>query len=92
MKSLLSPIVLAALSAPAAAQPGVAPMPPPVESAPPHAGWPAPVHQPTPGSARATFMSTGETINLIREALPKVHVGPAQPYVTGNTVGLAGRF
>lgn len=202
MKSLLSPIVLAALSAPAAAQPGVAPMPPPVESAPPHAGWPAPVHQPPPGSARATFMSTGETrfdvrldnnavcitpcavyveplryvtlhshapgseklsvghlpagdvivqaeprqqgkfaagvtfttfsgmglatgitltavgcstdrdtmcraglitgvasgaalylsINLIREALPKVHVGPAQPYVTGNTVGLAGRF
>ena len=34
------------------------------------------------------------SIDLLRSALPRVHIGPAQalPYAAGNTVGLAGRF
>jgi hypothetical protein len=45
-----------------------------------------------------TTVSTGAalylSIMLLRSALPRVHVGPAQamPYAAGNTVGLAGRF
>lgn len=34
------------------------------------------------------------SIDLLRSALPRLHVGPARamPYVAGDTVGLAGRF
>jgi hypothetical protein len=32
------------------------------------------------------------SIYLMRKALPRYSVGPAQPYVAGNQVGLAGRF
>ncbi|TMQ15226.1 MAG: hypothetical protein E6J90_25740 [Deltaproteobacteria bacterium] len=34
------------------------------------------------------------SIDLLRTALPRVHIGPAQasPYAAGNTLGLAGRF
>ena len=34
------------------------------------------------------------SIDLLRSALPRVHIGPAQasPYAAGNTIGLAGAF
>lgn len=32
------------------------------------------------------------SIELIRSALPRAHLGPAQPYVAGTTAGVAGRF
>jgi len=32
------------------------------------------------------------SIWLMRDALPQARIGPASPYVTGNQVGLAGRF
>jgi len=32
------------------------------------------------------------SIRLMQSAVPTVHIGPAQPYVAGNTVGLAGTF
>lgn len=32
------------------------------------------------------------SILLMRHALPKAHLGPATPYVTGSQVGLAGQF
>lgn len=32
------------------------------------------------------------SILMIRAALPKAHLGPASPYVTGSQVGLAGTF
>ena len=32
------------------------------------------------------------SIWLMRHALPKVQIGPAQPYATGNQIGLTGNF
>jgi hypothetical protein len=32
------------------------------------------------------------SIRLMQSAVPKARIGPAQPYVAGNTVGLAGSF
>ena len=42
------------------------------------------------GVAGAVGLYTG--INMMRRALPKLSIGPAQPYVGGNQVGFAGTF
>jgi len=32
------------------------------------------------------------SIDLIRKSLPRVQMGPARPYATGSSIGVAGTF